>query len=84
MFATSIDASFFVWACLLSVSLCQVLIGDEPEPGMENLLEVEIPEDVVVKLKDMDAKEQEQLEKDQEDLLNPDKPQQCAGIVRMM
>lgn len=51
---------------------------------MENLLEVEIPEDVEVKLKDMDAKEQEQLEKDQEDLLNPDKPQQCAGIVRMM
>ncbi|XP_024296625.1 protein HGH1 homolog isoform X1 [Oncorhynchus tshawytscha] len=62
----------------------QVLIGDEPEPGMENLLEVEIPEDVAVKLKDMDAKEQEQLEKDQEDLLNPDKPQQCAGIVKMM
>lgn len=61
-----------------------MLIGDEPEPGMENLLEVEIPEDVEVKLKDMDAKEQEQLEKDQEDLLNPDKPQQCAGIVRMM
>lgn len=79
MFATSIDVSFFVCACL-----CQVLIGDEPEPGMENLLEVEIPEDVEVKLKDMDAKEQEQLEKDQEDLLNPDKPQQCAGIVRMM
>ncbi|XP_013998224.1 protein HGH1 homolog isoform X1 [Salmo salar] len=64
--------------------LIQVLIGDEPEPGMENLLEVEIPEDVEVKLKDMDAKEQEQLEKDQEDLLNPDKSQQCAGIVRMM
>ncbi|XP_064835962.1 protein HGH1 homolog [Oncorhynchus masou masou] len=64
--------------------LIQVLIGDEPEPDMENLLEVEIPEDVEVKLKDMDAKEQEQLEKDQEDLLNPDKSQQCAGIVRMM
>ncbi|XP_055749893.1 protein HGH1 homolog isoform X1 [Salvelinus fontinalis] len=64
--------------------LIQVLIGDEPEPDMENLLEVEIPEDVEVKLKDMDAKEQEQLEKEQEDLLNPDKSQQCAGIVRMM
>ncbi|XP_021415691.2 protein HGH1 homolog [Oncorhynchus mykiss] len=64
--------------------LIQVLIGDEPEPDMENLLEVEIPEDVEVKLKDMDAKEQEQLEKDQEDLLNPDQSQQCAGIVRMM
>ncbi|XP_010889861.1 protein HGH1 homolog [Esox lucius] len=64
--------------------LIQALIGDEPEPGMENLLEVEIPNDVEVKLKDMEAKELEQLEKDKEDLLNPDKAQHCAGIVRMM
>ncbi|XP_036371873.1 protein HGH1 homolog [Megalops cyprinoides] len=49
--------------------LVQVLIGDEPETGMENLMEVEIPKDVEVKLKDMDAKEQEQLEKEQEELL---------------
>ncbi|KAJ7991732.1 hypothetical protein DPEC_G00286930 [Dallia pectoralis] len=64
--------------------LIQALIGDEPESGMENLLEVEIPDDVEVKLKDMEAKELEQLEKDKEDLLNPDHVQQCAGIVRMM
>ncbi|XP_072237524.1 protein HGH1 homolog [Leuresthes tenuis] len=44
----------------------QVLIGDEPEEGMENLMEVEIPEDVQEKLKEADAKEQEELEKEQE------------------
>ncbi|KAJ8386838.1 hypothetical protein AAFF_G00166330 [Aldrovandia affinis] len=49
--------------------LVQVLIGDEPESGMENLLEVDIPEDVEVKLKDMDEKEQEQLEREKEELL---------------
>ncbi|KAI1901591.1 hypothetical protein AGOR_G00035980 [Albula goreensis] len=48
--------------------LVQVLIGDEPEPGMENLLEVDIPEDVEIKLKDMDAKEQEQMEREKEEL----------------
>lgn len=45
--------------------LVQVLIGDEPEQGMENLMEVEIPNDVEEKLKDADAKEQEELEKEQ-------------------
>ncbi|KAJ8273376.1 hypothetical protein GJAV_G00100900 [Gymnothorax javanicus] len=49
--------------------LVQVLIGDEPEPGMENLMEVGIPEDVEVKLKDLEAKEQEQLEREAEELL---------------
>ncbi|KAG9355411.1 hypothetical protein JZ751_000249 [Albula glossodonta] len=48
--------------------LVQVLIGDEPEPGMENLLQVDIPEDVEIKLKDMDAKEQEQMEREKEEL----------------
>lgn len=43
--------------------LVQVLIGDEPEQGMENLMEVDIPEDVEVKLKDADVKEHEELEK---------------------
>uniref|UniRef100_A0A7N6A015 Protein HGH1 homolog n=1 Tax=Anabas testudineus TaxID=64144 RepID=A0A7N6A015_ANATE len=38
--------------------LVQVLIGDEPEQGMENLMEVEIPEDVEEKLKEADTKEQ--------------------------
>ncbi|KAM7421988.1 hypothetical protein PAMA_010189 [Pampus argenteus] len=45
--------------------LVQVLIGDEPEQGMENLMEVEIPEDVEEKLKAADAKEQEELESEQ-------------------
>ncbi|KAG7316874.1 hypothetical protein KOW79_019172 [Hemibagrus wyckioides] len=49
--------------------LIQVLIGDEPEAGMENLMEVEIPEDVEQKLKELDAKEQEQIEKEQQELL---------------
>ncbi|XP_059185879.1 protein HGH1 homolog [Centropristis striata] len=48
--------------------LVQVLIGDEPERGMENLMEVEIPEEVEEKLKEADVKEQEELEKEQEEL----------------
>lgn len=32
---------------------------------MENLMEVEIPEDVEQKLKEMEAKEQEQIEKEE-------------------
>ncbi|XP_017259290.1 protein HGH1 homolog [Kryptolebias marmoratus] len=46
--------------------LVQVLIGDEPEQGMENLMEVEIPENVEEKLKEADAKEEEELQKEQE------------------
>ncbi|TMS19418.1 Protein HGH1-like protein [Larimichthys crocea] len=48
--------------------LVQVLIGDEPEQGMENLMELEIPEDVEEKLKVADAKEEQELEKEQERL----------------
>ncbi|XP_029008004.1 protein HGH1 homolog isoform X2 [Betta splendens] len=44
--------------------LVQVLIGDEPEQGMENLMEVEIPEDVEQKLQEADIKEQHQLEEE--------------------
>ncbi|XP_029907639.1 protein HGH1 homolog [Myripristis murdjan] len=47
--------------------LVQVLIGDEPEKGMENLMEVNIPEDVQEKLIGADAKEQQELEKEQEE-----------------
>ncbi|XP_026145499.1 protein HGH1 homolog [Carassius auratus] len=47
--------------------LVQVLIGDEPEEGMENLMEVEIPKDVEEKLKELDTKEQEQMEKDEQE-----------------
>lgn len=46
--------------------LVQVLIGDEPEHGMENLMEVEIPDDVEKKLKEADIKEEEELEREEE------------------
>lgn len=46
--------------------LIQVLIGDEPERGMENLLEVQVPEDVEQQLQQLDCQEQEQLEREQE------------------
>ncbi|KAI4884241.1 hypothetical protein NFI96_001383 [Prochilodus magdalenae] len=49
--------------------LVQVLIGDEPEAGMENLIEVNIPEDVEQKFKDLDAKEQEEIKKEEQELL---------------
>ncbi|NXM53605.1 HGH1 protein, partial [Illadopsis cleaveri] len=39
--------------------LIQVLIGDEPQEGMENLLEVTIPEEVEKRLRDMDREEEE-------------------------
>ncbi|XP_077385713.1 protein HGH1 homolog isoform X2 [Festucalex cinctus] len=45
--------------------LVEVLIGDEPEEGMENLLEVDIPEDVQEKLKAAD-KEQQELQAEEE------------------
>lgn len=43
-----------------------MLIGDEPERGMENLLEVQVPEDVEQQLQQLDCQEQEQLEREQE------------------
>nr|XP_057911020.1 protein HGH1 homolog isoform X1 [Doryrhamphus excisus]XP_057911021.1 protein HGH1 homolog isoform X1 [Doryrhamphus excisus] len=46
--------------------LVQVLIGDEPEQGMENLMEVEIPDHVEEKLKEADAKEQQELESEED------------------
>ncbi|TDH13640.1 hypothetical protein EPR50_G00035120 [Perca flavescens] len=56
--------------------LVEVLIGDEPEQGMENLLEVEIPEDVEVKLKEADIKEQQELEKEQERMRQEEKEEE--------
>ncbi|XP_068172519.1 protein HGH1 homolog [Antennarius striatus] len=44
--------------------LIQVLIGDEPEQGMENLMEVEIPSDVEEKLKEAADKEMQELERE--------------------
>lgn len=44
-----------------------MLIGDEPERGMENLMEVEIPEDVEEKLKEADSKEEEELQREEQE-----------------
>ncbi|XP_070248225.1 protein HGH1 homolog [Myotis yumanensis] len=53
--------------------LIQVLIGDEPERGMENLLEVQVPEDVERQLQELDRQEQEQcLREQQERELSPE------------
>ena len=61
-----------VQTCALPISLplpCwQVLIGDEPEHGMENLLEVQVPEDVERQLQQQDRQEQEQCERVQQAL----------------
>ncbi|XP_043546878.1 protein HGH1 homolog isoform X2 [Chiloscyllium plagiosum] len=49
--------------------LIEVLISDEPEPGMENLLEVEIPEEIEGKLKLQHEEEQQRIAKEKEELL---------------
>ncbi|KAF4022141.1 hypothetical protein G4228_014095 [Cervus hanglu yarkandensis] len=48
--------------------LIQVLIGDEPEQGLENLLEVQVPEEVERQLQQQDHQEREQCEREQQDL----------------
>ncbi|XP_044514284.1 protein HGH1 homolog [Gracilinanus agilis] len=47
--------------------LIQVLIGDEPEAGMENLLEVSVPPDVEQRLQQLDQQEQQQLQQEREE-----------------
>lgn len=47
--------------------LIQVLIGDEPGPGMENLLEVSIPEDVEQQLQRLDREEEERWQREREE-----------------
>lgn len=47
--------------------LIQVLIGDEPEVGMENLLEVQVPEDVERQLQELDQQEQQELDQERRD-----------------
>ncbi|XP_071409831.1 protein HGH1 homolog [Pithys albifrons albifrons] len=46
--------------------LIQVLIGDEPGPGMENLLEVTVPEELEQQLRRWDRQEQEQWDRDRD------------------
>uniref|UniRef100_A0A8B9Q921 Protein HGH1 C-terminal domain-containing protein n=1 Tax=Apteryx owenii TaxID=8824 RepID=A0A8B9Q921_APTOW len=45
--------------------LIQVLIGDEPGPGMENLLEVSVPEEVEQQLQRLDREEDERRRREQ-------------------
>lgn len=47
--------------------LIQVLIGDEPQVGMENLLEVQVPEDVERQLQELDQQEQQELAQERRD-----------------
>ncbi|XP_005996848.1 protein HGH1 homolog [Latimeria chalumnae] len=47
--------------------LIQVLIGDEPETGMENLMEVKIPEEVEEKLRHLDEEEEKQVKREKEE-----------------
>ncbi|NWV13804.1 HGH1 protein, partial [Ptilonorhynchus violaceus] len=46
--------------------LIQVLIGDEPEAGMENLLRVSVPEELERRLRSLDREEEEQWRKERE------------------
>ncbi|XP_043923636.1 protein HGH1 homolog [Protopterus annectens] len=48
--------------------LVQVLIGDEPEPGMENLMQVKIPEEMEQKFLHLDLAEETRIEKEQKEL----------------
>ncbi|XP_059724521.1 protein HGH1 homolog isoform X2 [Haemorhous mexicanus] len=52
---------------MLLETLLLVLIGDEPEAGLENLLEVTIPEQVQKHLRDLDRHEQEQEQQEEEE-----------------
>lgn len=52
-------------ACDVAIeNLIQVLIGDEPELGMDNLKEVDIPEKVQASLDKAAAQTQKQIEED--------------------
>lgn len=55
--------------------LIQVLIGDEPEHGLENLLEVQVPEDVERQLQQQDRQEQEQCKREHQELELAPEPQ---------
>ncbi|NXU80422.1 HGH1 protein, partial [Oreotrochilus melanogaster] len=48
-------------------NLIQVLIGEEPGPGMENLLEVKVPEEVERELRRLDREEEERWRKEKEE-----------------
>lgn len=45
----------------------KVLIGDEPGPGMENLLEVNVPEELEKELQRLDGEEEERWRREEEE-----------------
>ncbi|NWQ84846.1 HGH1 protein, partial [Columbina picui] len=45
----------------------KVLIGDEPEPGLENLLEVTVPEELEQQLQRLDREEEERWRREEEE-----------------
>ncbi|KAM9386753.1 protein HGH1 homolog [Phaethornis superciliosus] len=52
-------------------NLIQVLIGEEPGPGMENLLEVKVPEELERELQRLDREEEERWRKEEEEEGDP-------------
>eukprot|EP00062_Callorhinchus_milii_P015818 gi/632966445/ref/XP_007899419.1/ PREDICTED: protein FAM203A [Callorhinchus milii] len=62
--------------------LVQVLISDEPEEGMENLLEVEVPEEIDEKLRQQDEEEQRLIEKEREELLKKEEEKENGERAR--
>ncbi|XP_020850925.1 protein HGH1 homolog isoform X2 [Phascolarctos cinereus] len=58
--------------------LIQVLIGDEPEAGMDNLLEVSVPPDVEQRLQQLDQQEQQQLQQEREEAVQT--PSRLDGL----
>ncbi|NXV55095.1 HGH1 protein, partial [Molothrus ater] len=48
-------------------NLIQVLIGDEPGPGLQNLLEVPIPEELQQHLRHLDSEEEEEEEEERKE-----------------
>nr|XP_005291200.2 protein HGH1 homolog isoform X1 [Chrysemys picta bellii] len=62
--------------------LIQVLIGDEPEPGMENLLEVKIPEDVEERLQHLDREEERQQGQQETQSKGPGAQMGSSGLSR--
>ncbi|XP_042321515.1 protein HGH1 homolog [Sceloporus undulatus] len=66
--------------------LIQVLISDEPQPGMDNLLEVEIPSKVEEQLRRLDLEEKEEEERQrqqqQEEAAGSEGPASCAEGLR--
>lgn len=58
-----------------------MLIGDEPEQGMENLMEVEIPQDVEKKLTEADNQEQQELKEEEEKMRQEEKEKIVKGEI---